>query len=103
MKTIVEITLVENSTAGNPPRIFAAQTVKIDHEADTVKQGVDGHTSIGRHPSKIFWFGGVAKDLANITNLKVVGNGGELLVDGELNTTHGVPRDTADGVEFFVL
>jgi hypothetical protein len=66
----------------------------------TVVQGADGLISTGRHPSKIFWFGGTAKDLADITRVKIVGNNGEVLIDGELNTTYGGPRETADGVEF---
>lgn len=98
----VEVTLVEYSTAGNPPKTFTAQTVEIAHEADTVVTGVDGHISIGRHPSKILWFGKTTKDLANITNVKIAGKNGEVLIDGELNTNYGA-RDTAIGVEFYVL
>ena len=103
MKHVTEITLVENSTAGNQPKIFAAQTVEVRHEADTIITGVDGHTSRGRHPSKVLWSGGTANDLLNITDVKIIDNNGEALVDGELNTTYGVPRNIAGGVEFFVL
>jgi hypothetical protein len=99
----VEITLVENSTAGNPPRHFSGQTVEADHEADTVVQGVDGHISTGRYPWKIVWRGRQASDLAHITNVKIVRANGHLLVDGELNTTYGAPRDVTRGVEFWVL
>jgi len=104
MQHIAEITLTENSTAGNQPKIFAEQTVEICHEADTVNTGVDGYTSRGRHPSKVLWRGGTAKDLVGITDVKIVGNNkGEVLVDGELNATYGGPRDIVGGVEFFVL
>jgi hypothetical protein len=103
MKSIANITLVENSTAGNPPKTFDAQTVEITHEADTVVRGVDGRTSIGHHPATIFWLGGTAKNLAGITNVKIVGPNGDVLVDGELNTTFGVPSDVTKGVKFFVL
>jgi hypothetical protein len=103
MQHVAEITLVENSTAGNQPKIFAAQTVEIRHEADTVITGLDNHTSRGRHPSKVFWLGGTAKDLMNITDVKIVGNNGGVLVDGELNATYDGPRDIVGGVEFFVL
>jgi hypothetical protein len=41
--------------------------------------------------------------LVNITDVKIVGNNGEVLVDGELNATYGGPRDIVGGVEFFVL
>jgi hypothetical protein len=103
MRHVAEITLVENSTAGNQRKIIATQTVEIRHEADTVLTGVDGHTSRGRHLSKVLWLGGTAKDLVNITDVKIVGNNGGVLVDGELNATYGGPRDIVGGVEFFVL
>ncbi|SDR29524.1 hypothetical protein SAMN05519103_01799 [Rhizobiales bacterium GAS113] len=103
MKKIATITLVENSTGRNQPKTFTAQTVEIHHEADTVSQGADGRISTAHHPSKIFWFGGTAKDLANIINVKIVGNNGHVFVDGELNNTFGGPRDIAGGVAFSVL
>ena len=99
---IVEITLEEHSTADNQPKTFPAQTVEIVHDTDTVSNSVDGRISIGRHPSKILWVEGSATDLANITNVKITGNKGQLLIDGELNTFRGV-SDTAHGVEFYVL
>jgi hypothetical protein len=40
MKKIAEITLGENSAAGNQPKIFPAQTVEIEEEPPTVVQGV---------------------------------------------------------------
>jgi hypothetical protein len=103
MKQVAEITLVENSTAGNKPKIFAEQTVQIHHEADTVVTSVDGITSRGRHPSKVFWLGGGAIMLKNITDVKIVGANGATLIDGSLNTHYAMPRDVAGGVEFFVL
>lgn len=99
----VQIALVENSSAGNPPKIFPAQTVEIVHETDTSRTGVDGFTSTARHPSKIFWHGGTAKELAKITNVKIVDHTGKVLVDGELNTTFRVPHERSGGVEFDVL
>jgi hypothetical protein len=82
---------------------LCAQIVEIVHEADTVSKGLDGFISIARHPSKIIWVGGTARDLANITNVKIANKKGEVLIDGGLNTFYGVPRDTARGVEFYVL
>ncbi|SDR61341.1 hypothetical protein SAMN05444161_8113 [Rhizobiales bacterium GAS191] len=102
MKKTATITLIENATAGNSPKVFAAQTVEIHHEADTIQQGLDGRISTAHHPSKIFWFGGTAVYLANVTNVKIVGNSGEVFVDGELNKTYGGPRDMAGGVAFSV-
>jgi hypothetical protein len=92
MKRIAEITLIENSTAGNPPKILRPQTIDITHVPDTVVRGVDGHIAIGHHPSKVFWMGGTAKDLEHITNVRIVGKDGVVLIDGELNTHNGVPH-----------
>lgn len=103
MKRIAEITLIENSTAGNPPKIFAAQTVEITHVPDTVQTNTAGIVSRGHHPSTILWVGGTTTDLKNITNVKIVATNGEVLVDGELNTYHGVPHAVPEGVKFFVL
>jgi hypothetical protein len=96
------ITLKENSSAGNPPKTFIGQTVVIATEAEAVARSVDGFTSTARHPSKIFWSEGSAKDLASITNVKIA-SAGKLLIDGELNKTYGGPSERAGGVEFFVL
>ncbi|SDR61325.1 hypothetical protein SAMN05519103_07405 [Rhizobiales bacterium GAS113] len=102
MKKLATITLVENSVGRNQAKTFIAQTVEIHHEADTIAQGADGRISTAHHPSKIFWFGGAAKDLANITTVKIVGNHGEVFVDGELNNTYGGPLDIAGGVAFSI-
>lgn len=98
----VTITLVEDSTAGNPPKIYAAQHIDIAYESDTVTIGADGITSAGSHPSTIFWRGGKAKDLKNITDVKIVANTGEIIVHGGLHTNYEVPLDVADGVKFLI-
>lgn len=103
MRRTAEITLTENSTAGSPPKVFARQSVEITHEADTVVRSVDGHVARGRHPSTVVWFGGSLKDLEGVTNVKVVTDRGEILIDGELNTFQGGPNEIAEGVRFFVL
>ena len=36
--------------------------------------------------------GGTAKDLEHITNVRIVGKDGVVLIDGELNTHNGVPH-----------
>jgi hypothetical protein len=100
----VELTLLEHSTAGNPPKKFDGQTVEITREPDTVRTGVDGYTSSGRHPTKIFWHGGTAKSFANITNVRVVADNGEVLIDNDqLCTTYHLPKDASGGVNFEVL
>ena len=103
MKQTVDITLIENSSAGNPPRTFYAQNVEITHEPDTVSNSVDGHRSVGLHPSKITWFGALAKTMENITDVKIVGSGGRILVEGELHTNYDAPRDVDGNVQFLVL
>jgi hypothetical protein len=97
-----QVILVENSSAGRPPITFAGQAVEIVHEPDTISQGVDGHISVGRHPSTVLWFGGTTKDLTGITNVKIVGVNGSILVEGEINTTYGAPSQVDQGVKFFV-
>ena len=103
MQKIANILLIENSTAGNPQKLFKAQRVEISHEKDTIVQGVDGHVSRGSHPSKVLWFGGKANDLSGITNVKITVADGSVLLDGELNTYHDAPINTDVGVQFFVL
>lgn len=103
MKITANISLIENSTAGNLPKIFDAQEVEIKHESDTVIQGVDGHISRASHPSKIFWFNGRAELLRNITDVKITKNNGSVLIEGELNNFSRMPRDINDGVVFYVL
>ncbi len=103
MENIANVLLIENSTAGNPPKLFEAQRVEIAHENDTVVQGADGHVSRGSHPSRVLWLGGTAKDLSGITNVRITAADGGVLLDGELNTFSGVPKDSDVGVQFFVL
>jgi hypothetical protein len=100
----VEVTLLEHSTAGNPPKKFAGQTAEIVREPDTVQTGVDGHASSAHHPTEIFWHGGTAKSLANITNVRIVADNGEVLInDDQLCTTFQVPKDGSGSVKFEVL
>ncbi|MEQ1484789.1 hypothetical protein [Methyloglobulus sp.] len=103
MQKIANILLIENSTAGNPPKSFEGQHVKITHKNDTVIQSLEGHVSKGRHPSNVLWLGGRANDFNGITNVKITAIDGNVLLDGELNTFYGRPTDIDEGVEFFVL
>ncbi len=103
MQKNANILLIENSTSGNPPKLFEAQHVEILYENDTTMRGVDGDVSRGSHPSTVLWFGGKAKDLSGITNVKITAADGNVLLDGELNTFSGAPKNTDVGVQFFVL
>jgi hypothetical protein len=102
MKRNSQITLVENSSAGNKPKVFVAQTVEVTPEADSVAQSVDGPLSGASYPSTVFWHGGTSKQMAGVTNVQIVSDG-QVLVDGERNTTYGAPCNVAGGVKFFVL
>jgi hypothetical protein len=103
MQKIVEITLFRNSTADSKPKKVAAQTIEITHEPETESRGVDGKVSIGHHPSTIRWFGGTARDLQDITNVRIVDSRGAVLIDGQLNAFFRVPREVDGSVIFDVL
>jgi hypothetical protein len=97
-----DITLIEMSTAGNPDKLFSNQTVEIESEAPTKRQGVDGFVSVGNHPTKITWLGGTPSDLTGITHVKIVSQG-QVLINAALNTFHGQPKAVSGGVSFNVL
>lgn len=104
MKKTVDILLVENSTAGNLPKIFKAQTVEVFHELDAVLTGIDGRVSTGSYPSKVVWFGGLVSYLNHITDITITDTKDSVvLIDGTLNTNYGVPRNVDDTVIFHVL
>jgi hypothetical protein len=108
----VEVTLIENSTVGNPPRVFAGQTCDIEHEPTIYSTGVDGITSHARQPTKIIWHEGkvewfgrnAASRLMAVTNVKIIASDDSPLIDAwVLITNPDIPRNGARGVEFFVL
>lgn len=103
MRQIVDLMLVENSTAGNSPKFFRSQQVEILHEKATVIQSVDGIRSTGIHPSKILWFGGELAELQGITNIKITAENGSILIDGTLNAFNQVPKKVGESIQFFVL
>jgi hypothetical protein len=41
--------------------------------------------------------------LENVTNVKIVGNNGQVFIDGALNKSYGGPRDIAGAVAFSIL
>jgi hypothetical protein len=100
---VAEITLIEHSTAGNPPKVFRAQTVSIVHELSTVMESSEGEFVPGHHPSTVMWFGGNVHELDDITDVKIVAANGEVLIEGELNRFHGGPHEVDGGVGFYVL
>jgi hypothetical protein len=95
----VEVTLIENSSAGNPPKIFSAQNIEIDYVPDTVKTSVDGILSTASHPSTILWHGAKASDFKHVTNIKVAHRDGSVLFNGAIIRHYQAPHDVSKGVE----
>jgi hypothetical protein len=99
----VKIALIENSTAGNPPKMFSAQTIGIEHEPDIVQISVDGRRSSAKLPATVLWLEGKAKELQRITDIKIFGSDGAMLLSAAILRTYQAPRDVDGGVEFQVL
>jgi hypothetical protein len=97
-----DITLIENSTAGNAPRTFTEQKLEIEREPPTVRQSADGYESIGHHPTKITWYGGAVEHVDGITDVKIVSQG-HVCIDGAFNTVVHGPYAISGGVVFYVL
>lgn len=97
------IILIENSSAGNPPKTFADQMVDIQQVSDTRHVSVDGIISTAKHPSTIIWYGGTASDFENITDIQIIASDGETLVDSEILRNFEQPCATQNGVQFQVL
>jgi hypothetical protein len=64
----VDITLIENSMTGNPPRSYYGQIVEICREPDTVVPAADGHARMGKQRTEVRWFGHTAAEMAHITD-----------------------------------
>jgi hypothetical protein len=103
MKQIADITLIENSSAGNPSKTFAAQTIDIRRVADTIHPSADGIISSAKHPSTVIWFGGNVGDFDHITNVRIVSVDGTVLIDAEILRTFEQPHSITGGVQFQVL
>ncbi|HUI12973.1 MAG TPA: hypothetical protein VL048_05830 [Xanthobacteraceae bacterium] len=109
---LVEVTLIENSTAGKPPRKFAGQTCDIEFGVTHWEPSADSPPSFALQPTTILWHEGkaewfgrnVATGLMAVTNVRIVASDGTTLIDDwELITNPGVPRDVGNGVKFSVL
>jgi hypothetical protein len=113
MHRSVEITLNENSSAGKPPRKFAAQTCDIEYGRTHYEPSVDSPPSPARQPTKVVWHEGNAEmfgqrnaaGMLPVTDVKILASDGALLIDDwPLCTNRDVPRNLDnDGVVFFVL
>jgi hypothetical protein len=85
------------------PTSITGQTVELDREPDTIITGVDGHTSIARHPWTVVWHGKAAADLkAQFIGVKIARCDGLLLVNGSINRNFESPHDVPKGVQFQV-
>jgi hypothetical protein len=112
MHRSVKLTLIENSTAGKPPKTFNDQSCDIEHEPTIYETSADGIKSHARQPTTIVWHEGKAEwfgrnaatGLMAVTNVRIVASDGKVLIDDwELITNPGVPHNVDRGVEFFVL
>ena len=102
MRQIADITLIEHSTAGNPPKTFTRQTVDIRRQDISTHMGVDGKLTPARHPSTVDWFGGKAADLKHITDVEIVDENGTTLLKMAIRTNF-TPLDILGGVRFQVM
>jgi hypothetical protein len=103
MRQIADITLIENSSAGNPPKTFVDQMVDIRRVADTFHPSADGIISTAKHPSTILWYGGNVSDFEHITNVQIVASDGTMLVDAEILRNFEQPHAITGGVQFQVI
>jgi hypothetical protein len=99
----VTITLVEDSTADNPPKHFHDQTVDIQKNTYPPTLGVDGKVSPAALSSKIVWKGGHAAMLEDITNVQIVSRDGKTLVDGAMDRNTAPVRESGGSVTFYVF
>ncbi len=94
----VDITLIENSKAS---KYFPRQQTEIYRDPDIVVTGMDGHTSVDERCIQVRWFGHKAREMANITRVKI-----ERTQDKHLIIESGLmpsPHDINGGVQFYLL
>jgi hypothetical protein len=104
MVRTVNITLIEDSTSGGPPRKFNDQSVDLSREVVTHVVSADGFPTHGNHPRRLVWFGGRAEQLRGVTDVLMEDSRtAEIVIDAPLNTFNFSPTDVAGGVEFWVL
>lgn len=103
MQRTADITLIEQSTAGNPDRVFRAQRVVIEREPRSRRVSADGIVSFASHPTTITWLDGTVALLADTTNVRMTENGRIIVDDAQINTNHTVPTDFPGGVRFAVF
>jgi hypothetical protein len=96
MKYTGDITLIESSTAGNPDKFFANQTVRIEREPDTIRMSADGIESRGSHPTTVTWYGGTVDALDDITHVSIISKG-QVLIDAPVNRNRGRPSAINEG------
>ena len=103
MKQIADITLIENSSANNPPKVFKAQTVEIRFTDNTTHMSNDGILATARHPSTVTWYDGKKAEFDHITDVLIVAPDGTVLMERALLLNFMAPHDVAGGVQFQVL
>ena len=103
MRYRADVTLIENSARGYPPKTFAGQSVEIRRVAPITSMGVDGTLSVGYQPTTVRWFGGEVARFEHITNVRIVSSDGNPLLEGGLLLTYEAPHVISGGVQFQVL
>jgi len=97
-----DITLIQNSTAGNPDKHHTDQTITIQRKPQTVRTSVDGKVATADHETTIVWREGSPKDLKSITDVKIFKRG-SLELEGAIITTYRIPEPFEGGVRFDVF
>jgi hypothetical protein len=103
MRQIADVTLIERSSAGNPPKVFTGQTADIRRQDISTHMSADGLLTADRHPSTVKWFGGNATDFDHITNVLIVAPDGTIVIDAEILRNFKQPHAINSGVQFQVM
>ncbi len=90
----VDITL--NPKAEDPPKYFPRQQVEM-----IVVTGEDGQASVDKQCAEVRWFGHTAREMTNITHVKIERTQDKrLVIESALMPS---PRDVKGGVQFYLL
>jgi len=98
----VDITLIEDTTAGNPDRVYRNQSIRVFSETPVKETGVDGKVSIANFPSEIFWSGGSVALMNGVTDVRIE-QGGVTIMSGSLNSHNFFPRMIDGELRFGIL
>ncbi len=98
----VDITLIEDTTAGNPDRVYRNQSIRVFSETPVKETGVDGKVSIANLPSEIFWSGGSVALMNGVTDVRIE-QAGVVIMIGSLNSHYYFPKMIEGELRFGLL